>query len=118
MEKKLKSESSKTSFKKTRKSVNVKSVNDSSRTNEDVNVSVITKSTKPKVIVNSEEIKDNEYINLKRNEQSKVIWMRKFLCSIIMWIIILITFFVSLKIYSITKEINEKTTVIYNYLFE
>ena len=72
---------------------------------ESSNVSVITKTTAPKVIIQSENVnrKQLDQINNKH-------LLLKLICFIIMCIILLITFFLSLKTYN---SVNELTNYIY-----
>lgn len=62
------------------------------------NVSVITKTIRPNVIIKSENINEN-------NTQGKQ-WLIKSICLMIMCIIILITFFLSLKTYNMVHELS------------
>ena len=70
-------------------------------------VSVITKTTKPQVMIQSEKI-DRSQENLIQNwtiltnDKNHLI---KFCCIIITWIIILLTFFLSLKTYNMIKDL-------------
>ena len=67
------------------------------------NVSVLTKTTNPKVVINSENFKDDcndlSYHNWKKHK------LLKSICFIIICIIILMTFFLSLKTYNIVNEL-------------
>lgn len=69
----------------------------------DTSVSVFTKTTNPKVIVKSENIRDEYHWKGSRNKHK----ILKFLCLIIMCLIILITFFLSLKTYNTVSELSE-----------
>lgn len=71
--------------------------------NSDSEVSVFTKTTNPKVIIESEQIKNKCYEKTNRNKHK----LLKFLCLVIMCTIILITFFLSLKTYNTVKELSE-----------
>jgi hypothetical protein len=64
--------------------------------------SVITKTTKPKVIVQSECVDNYNTSDLSLCNHKMV----KFVCLIVMCIIILITFFLSLKTYNIVTELS------------
>ena len=64
-------------------------------------VSVFTKTTNPKVIIESEHIKEECHSKWNRNKHK----LLKFLCMMIMCIIILITFFLSLKTYNTVNEL-------------
>ena len=66
-------------------------------------VSVFTRSTNPKVIIESEEINNNYRKKTNRN-RDKIL---KFLCSIIMCLIILMTFFLSLKTYNTVQDLSK-----------
>lgn len=77
-----------------------KKIEDSSETN----VSVFTKTTNPKVIIKSEKLENNS-TSPQRN--SNTITLLKFLCFSIMCIIILMTFFLSLKTYNMVNELSE-----------
>ena len=66
-------------------------------------ISVLTKTTNPKVVINSENFKDDcndlSYHNWKKHK------LLKSICFIIICIIILMTFFLSLKTYNIVNEL-------------
>lgn len=68
----------------------------------ELNISVLTKTTNPKVVISSENFKDN-WNNLpccwKKHK------LLKSICFIIICIIILMTFFLSLKTYNIVNEL-------------
>ena len=65
-------------------------------------VSVFTKTTTPKVVIQSEEMRDPEvYQNVKRHNALKSI------CLIVMSIIILMTFFLCLKTYNDVNELYQ-----------
>lgn len=70
----------------------------------ETNVSVFTKTTNPKVIVKSEKFK-NDSTSSQRNLNTII--LLKFLCFSIMCIIILMTFFLSLKTYDIVNELSK-----------
>lgn len=70
----------------------------------DTNVSVFTRTTNPKVIIQSESIKDNWKFSCHRNRNShKLI---KFVCFIVICLIVLMTFFLSLKTYNIVNNLS------------
>lgn len=81
--------------KKTQKETNFKTVSPSKISN-DSNVSVFTKTSNPKVIIQTDNI--NESVKQK-NENINQINIIKNLCAIIICLIILITFFLSFKTY-------------------
>lgn len=60
-------------------------------------VSVITKTTNPKVLIQSENFDKNPYAEHQ---------LLKFICMIVMCTIILITFFVSIKTYNLVQELS------------
>lgn len=60
-------------------------------------ISVITKTTNPKVLIQSEAFSDN----LCTKHQ-----LLRFICMIVMCMIILITFFVSIKTYNLVQELS------------
>ena len=68
------------------------------------NVSVITKTTAPKVLVQSENINNNENILNEINDKHLLL---KLICFVIMCIILLITFFLSLKTYNAVNELSD-----------
>jgi len=63
---------------------------------ESSNVSVITKTTTPKIVIQSENVNDNSKLS---NEISDKHLLLRLICFIIMCIILLMTFFLSLKTY-------------------
>ena len=68
------------------------------------NVSVITKTTNPKVIIQSEGLHNNSV----DNPSDQYPWKNqilKFVCMVIMCMVILATFFLSLRIYNILNEL-------------
>lgn len=71
-------------------------------------VSVITKTTKPQVVIQSEKIDELQ----KNCMHDWTIWFRnkhqliKFCCIIVVCIIILLTFFLSLKTYNMVKDLH------------
>ena len=69
------------------------------------NVSIFTKTTNPKVVIKSESLKNSNSISLwqKQNKYDMLI----FFCFIIICIIILATFFLSLKTYNTVNELAE-----------
>lgn len=83
-----------------KESINVteKKISDSTETS----VSVFTKTTNPKVIIQSENVDTNNNINKNKNKR-KII---KSVCFMIMCIIILISFFLSLKTYNTVNELS------------
>jgi Fe2+ transport system protein B len=95
---KHKSNTSKSSNKKGEKVLQVSAEKDPS------NVSVITKTTAPKVIIQSENITNNEDIV---NQISDKHLLLKFICFVIMCIILLMTFFLSLKTYNAVNDLSE-----------
>lgn len=72
---------------------------------ESSNVSVITKTTTPKVIIQSENVNREQLDQI--NDKHLLL---KLICFIIMCIILLMTFFLSLKTYN---SVNELTNYIY-----
>ena len=72
------------------------------KTSPETNVSVFTKTTNPKIIIKSEIFKNNN--SLKKVNTHAIL---KFLCLSIICIIILITFFLSLKTYNMIHELQE-----------
>lgn len=68
------------------------------------NVSVITKTTTPKVLVQSENITNNENILNEINDKHLLL---KLICFIIMCVILLMTFFLSLKTYNAVNELSD-----------
>ena len=84
----------------------VDDVNEKEQLNSsDASVSVFTRTTNPKVIIKSENIRDNWEFKWKdsRNEHRSL----KFLCIIIMCLIILMTFFLSLKTCNTVNKLSE-----------
>lgn len=71
----------------------------------ETDVSVLTKTTNPKVIINTEDIKNGRN-NLSWKKQNKYDILI-FFCFIIMCIIILATFFISLQTHNIVKELSD-----------
>lgn len=68
-------------------------------------VSVFTKTSNPKVIIRSEKINDNwDSFQWKDLNKHKLI---KFTCIIIILLIILMTFFLSLKTYNMINELSD-----------
>lgn len=92
---KHKSSIKKTSSKKVDKILQVK------MEKETPNVSVITKTTTPKVVIQSEGISNNDNIL-----QNKHLFL-KLICFVIMCIILLMTFFLSLKTYNTVNELSD-----------
>lgn len=68
--------------------------------NTESNVSVITKTTNPRVVVQRESTNDmKNWLDYRRHN------LIKFVCLIVMCVIILITFFLSLKTYNIVNSL-------------
>ena len=68
------------------------------------NVSVITKTTTPKVVVQSENVSNSENVFSNTNDKH---FLLKLICFIIMCIILLMTFFLSLKTYNMVNELSD-----------
>lgn len=68
------------------------------------NVSVITKNTNPKVIIQSENVIDNR--DCSDQHRDKHLFL-KLVCFIVMCMILLITFFLSLKTYNAIIELSD-----------
>ena len=66
------------------------------------NISVLTKTTNPKVVINSEDFKNCDE-NLTIQKKHKLL---KTVCFMIICIIILMTFFISLKTYNMVNELS------------
>lgn len=80
-------------------------INEKHTSHPDANVSVFTKTTTPKVVINAENTKNNHNnLSWKKNSKYDVLI---FLCFIMMCIIILATFFISLQTYNIIKELSD-----------
>jgi hypothetical protein len=87
--------------KSTKKDWTTKVVTDKNQTtNPETNVSVFTKTTNPKVIIKTESL-ENNYL-CKIHDKHKVL---RFLCFVIICIIILATFFLSLHTYNTVNEL-------------
>ena len=71
----------------------------------DDSVSVFTRTTNPKVIIKSENIIDNWNISWRESKNKHR--LLKFLCVIIMCLIILMTFFLSLRTYNTVNELSK-----------
>ena len=71
---------------------------------ESSNVSVITKTTAPKVVVQSENVSNNSPFLNEINDKHLLL---KLICFIIMCIILLMTFFLSLKTYHAINELSD-----------
>lgn len=75
-------------------------------------VSVITKTTSPKVIIQSENFERlNSDLEWKESLESHITWteyynLLKILCKVMLVVIILITFFLSLKTYRIVNKLH------------
>ena len=89
----------KTNTRKTNTKISIKKNTSNSLEN---NVSVITKTTKPQVIIQSEKIEKNVDKYIWTNKHKLI----KFCCMIILCIIILITFFLTLKVYNMLSDIH------------
>lgn len=92
---KRKSNTKKASNQKDEKVLQVKAEKESS------NVSVITKTTTPKVVIQSENIKSNDNVLDDKH------LLLKLVCFVIMCIILLMTFFLSLKTYNAVNELSD-----------
>ena len=91
--------------KKIQKVTSVSTTSKKATDSSDANVSVFTRTTNPKVIIQSESIGDMcSTIWTSNCHRHKLL---KFLCLIIMCSIILITFFLSLKTYNIVHELSQ-----------
>ena len=66
------------------------------------NISVLTKTTNPKIVINSEDFKNCDE-NLTIQKKHKLL---KTVCFMIICIIILMTFFISLKTYNMVNELS------------
>jgi len=66
-------------------------------------VSVFTKTINPKLVIESENIEAEHYLKWKRDKHK----LLKFLCLIVMCVIILITFFLSLNTYNMVHELSK-----------
>ena len=71
---------------------------------ETSSVSVITKTTTPKVVIQSENIPNNENFLNKSYDKHLLL---KLICFVIMCIILLMTFFLSLKTYNSVNELSD-----------
>lgn len=76
---------------------------------EQSNVSVITKTTTPKVIIQSENVSKNKEVLDKINNKHLFL---KLICFVIMCIILLMTFFLSLKTYNTVNELSNYVHII------
>lgn len=94
---KRKSITKKLSNKKDDKVLQVKTERESS------NVSVITKTTTPKVVIQSENVNNNNLLN-EINDKHLLL---KLICFVIMCIILLMTFFLSLRTYNAVNELSD-----------
>ena len=95
---KRKSSIKKSSNKKDEKVLQVKAEKDSS------NVSVITKTTTPKVVIQSENVSKSENHLSEINDKHLIL---KLVCFVIMCVILLMTFFLSLKTYNAVNELSD-----------
>ena len=68
---------------------------------ETSNVSVITKTTTPKVVIQSENVNNNNKVLEDKH------LLLKLVCFVIMCIILLMTFFLSLKTYHAVNELSD-----------
>ena len=93
-----KSTTKKPSNKKDDKVLQVKAEKESS------NVSVITKTTSPKVVIQSENVSNNSHFLNEINDKHLLL---KLICFVIMCIILLMTFFLSLKTYHAVNELSD-----------
>ena len=93
---KRKSNTKKVSNKKDSKVLQVKAEKEPS------NVSVITKTTAPKVVVQSEKVNQKHLSEI--NDKHLLL---KLICFVIMCIILLMTFFLSLKTYNAMNELSD-----------
>lgn len=91
---KRKSNTKKSSNKKNESVLQVKAEKESS-------VSVITKTTTPKVVIQSENVSSNEKTSYDRH------LLLKLVCFVIMCVILLMTFFLSLKTYNTLNELSD-----------
>lgn len=71
----------------------------------DANVSVFTKTTRPNIVINSEDVTVCRGQNIHKHK------ILKSVCLIVMGIIILMTFFLSLKTYNTVNELYQ----LFNY---
>lgn len=77
----------------------VETTNSQTTQASDSSVSVITKTTNPKIVIQSENFDGNDQrISYKHT-------LLKFICSIVMCTIILITFFISIKTFDMVKDL-------------
>lgn len=72
--------------------------------NSDTNVSVFTKTTEPKVVIQSENVDISKVL---KNQSICKHRLMKSICMITITVIILITFFLSLKTYNIVSELSQ-----------
>ena len=93
---KSKSNTKKTSNKTNDEILQLKTEKDSS------NVSVITRTTSPKVVVQSERMNETSL-----NEINDKHILLKLVCFVIMCVILLMTFFLSLKTYNAVNELSD-----------
>lgn len=70
---------------------------------EQSNVSVITKTTTPKVVIQSENVNNNNLLN-EINDKHLLL---KLICFVIMCVILLMTFFLSLRTYNAVNELSD-----------
>jgi len=96
----------KSTSKKSQKEVIASDIIEEKRINNssEHSISVLTKTTKPKVIINSEDFKNSsENLSMHNPKNHKLL---KTVCFMIVCIIILITFFLSLKTYNTVNELS------------
>lgn len=70
---------------------------------EPSNVSVITKTTTPKVVIQSENVNNNNLLN-EINDKHLLL---KLICFVIMCVILLMTFFLSLRTYNAVNQLSD-----------
>lgn len=94
------------------KTVAEKKVTESS----DTNVSVFTRTTNPKVIIKSESVKDDwKDFSCKNWNKHKLI---KFVCFVVICLIVLMTFFLSLKTYNTVNDLSNSVNELSNTVNE
>jgi hypothetical protein len=71
--------------------------------NSETDVSVFTKTRSPKVVIQTEDLENKK---LYKNQNICSCRLLKFVCLIIMSIIVLMTFFLSLKTYTVVNELS------------
>jgi hypothetical protein len=98
--KSVKSETSKRNSKKD--SVSEVIIEKKISNNSEPSVSIFTKTTNPKVIIQSEKVGAPQ--NIQNIHRHRIL---KFVCLIVMSVIILMTFFLSLKTYNTVNELHQ-----------